>query len=260
MGDGDEFPHEVGALDEQPDRSHSALSRRLANLEQMLGAGAARASPAWRRRTHGEHRWPAAVAVLTAIVLQLTLPSDLTVGPRWLMPSIEGVLFAVLVIANPARINRESRLLRLLSIALVAAVSAATAWSAAALAVEILTGETPDAPVLLLHGAAVWLLNVIVFALWYWEADRGGPAARAAATRPYPDFLFAEMSVPSLVRPDWEPAFVDYLYLSFTNATAFSPTDTMPLTRWAKVTMMAQATVSLVTVALVVARAINILT
>jgi uncharacterized membrane protein len=256
MGEGAEIPHDA----EDPERSHNALSRRLANLEHAVGAGAARVIPAWRRRTHGEPRWPAALAVLTAIGLQLSLPSDLTIGPRPLMPAIEGLLFTVLVIANPTRINRESKALRLLGIALVAVVSAATAWSAAALAVEILTGETPDAPVLLLHGAAVWLLNVIVFALWYWEADRGGPAARAAATRPYPDFLFAEMSAPSLVKPDWEPAFVDYLYLSFTNASAFSPTDTMPLTRWAKLTMMGQAVVSLVTVALVVARAVNILT
>jgi uncharacterized membrane protein len=256
MSEGAGIPHDA----DESDRSHTALSRRLASLEQMLGAEAARVLPAWRRRTHGEHRWPAALAVFTAIGLQWTLPTDLTPGPRWLMPGIEIVLFAVLVIANPTRINRESKALRLLGIALVAVVSAATAWSAAALAVEILTGETPDAPVLLLHGAAVWLLNVIAFALWYWEADRGGPAARAAATRPYPDFLFAEMSVPSLVPPDWEPAFVDYLYLSFTNATAFSPTDTMPLTKWAKLTMMGQAAVSLVTVALVVARAVNILT
>lgn len=216
--------------------------------------------PAWRRPTQGEHRWPAAGAVLTAIVLQLTLPASLAPGPKWLLPALEIGLFVVLVVANPTRINRESRMLRLLGISLVVAVSIATAWSAAALAVAILTGRTPDAPVLLIHGAAVWLTNVIVFALWYWEADRGGPAARASGTRPYPDFLFAEMSLDkTLVRPDWEPAFVDYLYLSFTNATALSPTDTMPLTRWAKLAMMGEAAVSLVTIALVVARAVNIL-
>jgi hypothetical protein len=103
------------------------------------------------------------------------------------------------------------------------------------------------------------LTNVIVFALWYWELDRGGPASRAAARRIHPDFLFPQMSVPDLVHPDWEPAFVDYLFLAFTNATAFSPTDTMPLSRWAKMAMMVQASISVVVVALVIARAVNIL-
>ena len=101
---------------------------------------------------------------------------------------------------------------------------------------------------------------MIVFGLWYWEFDRGGPVARARADKPYPDFLFPQMSSPAeLTPPDWEPEFVDYLYMSFTNATAFSPTDVMPLSRWAKLTMLAQSLVSIVTVALVVARAVNIL-
>jgi uncharacterized membrane protein len=103
------------------------------------------------------------------------------------------------------------------------------------------------------------LTNVIVFALWFWEMDRGGPAARALARKVHPDFLFSQMTVPDLVNLDWEPGFVDYLYLSFTNATAFSPTDTLPLSRWAKLTMMAESTVSFVTVALIVARAVNVL-
>jgi uncharacterized membrane protein len=108
-------------------------------------------------------------------------------------------------------------------------------------------------------GGAIWLTNIIVFALWYWEFDRGGPVARANGDRMYPDFLFAQMTSPQLAPPDWEPAFSDYLYLSFTNAAAFSPTDVLPLSRWAKMGMTAQAIVSVVTVALVVARAVNIL-
>jgi uncharacterized membrane protein len=98
-----------------------------------------------------------------------------------------------------------------------------------------------------------------VFALWYWELDRGGPAARATAPRPYPDFLFPQMQSPELAPDNWEPSFTDYLYVSFTNATAFSPTDVMPLSRWAKLTMMLHSMVSVVTVALVIARAVNIL-
>ena len=96
---------------------------------------------------------------------------------------------------------------------------------------------------------------MIVFGLWYWEFDRGGPVARANATRIYPDFQFVQMASPQLAPPGWEPAFGDYLYLSFTNAAAFSPTDVMPLSRWAKMAMTAQAAISIVTVVLVVARA-----
>ena len=103
------------------------------------------------------------------------------------------------------------------------------------------------------------LHNVVVFALWYWELDRGGPVARAQATSQYPDFVFPQMLTPELAPTHWESAFVDYLYLSFTNATAFSPTDVLPLSRWAKLTMMVQSAVSLATVALVIARAVNIL-
>ena len=100
---------------------------------------------------------------------------------------------------------------------------------------------------------------MIVFSLWYWDLDRGGPVARAHAMRAHPDFLFPQMASPELAPPDWEPLFVDYFYTSFTNATAFSPTDVMPLSRWAKLAMMLQSAVSLATLALVIARAVNIL-
>jgi uncharacterized membrane protein len=110
-----------------------------------------------------------------------------------------------------------------------------------------------------LTGAAIWATNVIVFGLWYWEFDRGGAIERAAGDRQYPDLLFPQMTSPDLAPPDWEPGFVDYLYVSFTNATAFSPTDVLPMTRWAKLTMMTQSAISVVTLALVIARAVNIL-
>ncbi len=201
------------------------------------------------------------IAVLVAIGLQLAIPEDLAFQPRWLLPVLEGLLFVALVIGNPTRINRESRLLRVVGLSLVTVISLAVAWSAALLCYRLATGRSgvgDDAVSLLLNGGAIWATNVIVFALWYWEFDRGGPAARAAARKRLPDFLFAQMTAPELVDPDWEPGFVDYLYLSFTNATAFSPTDTLPLSRWAKLSMMFQSAVSLVTVALVVARAVNI--
>jgi uncharacterized membrane protein len=156
--------------------------------------------------------------------------------------------------------------LRGLGLTLAATAGLATAWSAGRLVIALVhhtssgTATLDDAGLLLRNGGAIWLTNVIVFALWYWEMDRGGPVARACGTRAHTDFLFAQMTAPEFVPRDWEPAFLDYFYLSFTNATAFSPTDTLPLSRWAKVTMMFQSAVSLVTVALVVARAVNVLT
>jgi hypothetical protein len=217
--------------------------------------------PAWKRVTEGEARWQATAAVAIAIVLQSLVPGRLTlVHPIWLLPTLEGLLLVVLVVANPHRINRESRVIRMLSLVLVAILSLANAFSVARLAVGLVQGtEGENAGPLLITGGAIWLTNVIIFGLWYWEFDRGGPVARANATRIYPDFQFVQMTSPQLAAPDWEPAFGDYLYLSFTNAAAFSPTDVLPLTRWAKTAMTVQAAVSIVTVALVVARAVNIL-
>ncbi len=245
---------------------HAALKVKLARLEQLCGLAHTDAEgnvhhlPAWLRPTEGEPRWPVSIAVLGLIVLQLLVPKHLAFAPRYLLPSLEALLLIVLTIANPQRINKENAWLRTGGLLLVAAASLATAWSAGRLVYQLATGHGGEAVPLLLNGGAIWLTNVIVFALWYWEFDRGGPAARAAARKPHPDFLFAQMTTPELVQHDWEPRFVDYLYLSFTNATAFSPTDTLPLTGWAKLTMMSQSLISLVTVALVVARAVNIFT
>jgi uncharacterized membrane protein len=166
-----------------------------------------------------------------------------------------------LVTSNPRRINRESVQLRVASMVLIAVLSLANAISAERLIAELLRSapEVSDAGPLLATGGAIWLTNVIVFALWYWELDRGGPAARARGRREHPDFLFPQMENPDLAPPEWEPTFADYFYVSFTNATAFSPTDVLPLTSWAKMTMLLQSVISLSTVALVIARAVNIL-
>ena len=143
---------------------------------------------------------------------------------------------------------------------LIAVISLANAGSAARLITALLNGRANEsAAKLLLTGGAIWLTNVIVFGMWYWNLDRGGPAARAQALKSFPDFLFPQMTAPDLSPPDWEPQFFDYMYLSFTNAAAFSPTDTLPLARWAKMTMMVQSIVSLGTVVLVIASAVNIL-
>lgn len=199
------------------------------------------------------------VAVVLAIALQLGLSNRLSLQPRWLLPSLEAVLLVGLTIANPVRQNRESTLIRMGSLALVAAMSLANSDSAIRLIHQLLVGTAGDkAGPLLAGGAEIYLTNIIAFGLWYWEFDRGGPAARTAARRPFPDFLFPQMANPDLAAPDWTPTIVDYLYISFTNATAFSPTDTMPLSRWSKVAMLAQSAVALATSALVIARVVNI--
>ncbi len=233
--------------------------RRAEQLAVSGGQGAA--IPAWMRRTPGERRWPVTVSVVTAIVLQVLLPPHLTRPlPPSLLPALEGALLIGLSIANPVRIERRGKLVRAASIMLILLITVANAASAVLLIRAILVGNSGNAAgPLLATGASVWATNVIAFALWYWEFDRGGPVHRALATSQHPDLMFPQMVAPELAAPDWEPRFVDYLYLSFTNATAFSPTDVMPLARWAKLTMLVQSSVSLAVGALVIARAVNIL-
>ena len=249
----------LGSSSEAPVRSEAQLTGSDGSRRHLGGEVTGHLAPAWRRVTQGEARWPVTIAIVTAVVLQLVLPRRYAPGPPWLLPVMEVVMLVGLVAANPVRFERHSLQLRGLSLLMIAAVTFANVWSAARLVDRIVQGDSSKASVLLLSGGAIWLTNVVVFSLWYWEFDRGGPFARSQAHRQHPDFVFAQMQTPDLAAPDWEPTYVDYLYLSFTNATAFSPTDTLPLTRWAKLTMMAQSAVSLVTVALVVARAINIL-
>ncbi|MDP9072829.1 MAG: hypothetical protein M3N98_01420 [Actinomycetota bacterium] len=226
---------------------------------EVKGAGE-RLLPAWQRATAGENRLPVAGAVAVAIALQFVLPAHLLFRPTWLLPGLESALLVGLVAANPRRINRSSTVLRAASVSLIAVISVANAWSAGALIRGLINRtEGKDPAELLANGAAIYLTNIIVFGLWYWEWDRGGPVARARAERQYPDFLFPQMTDAKLAPPEWAPNFFDYLYVSFTNATAFSPTDVLPLARWAKMLMLIQSAVSLATIGLVIARAVNIL-
>ena len=247
-----------------PDPWHE-LTRLAESIAQLRPAGAVSAVssvvPAWRRRTASESRWPVVVTVAAAVVLQLALPGRLALHPTWLLPGLELALFIGLTIANPLRFERSSRPVRAMSIVLILLVTAANADSAVRLIDAIIRNKPPanDPVGLLASGAAVWATNVVAFALWYWEFDRGGPVHRAMGKMQYPDLMFPQMVSPELARPDWEARFVDYLYLSFTNATAFSPTDVMPLARWAKLAMALQSAVSLAVGALVIARAINVL-
>jgi uncharacterized membrane protein len=264
----------IKSLHARVDELHRVVVQRLVGLESdgvlaeewlqsRAGVLARRPQlPAWRRKTPGEVRWPVTVCVAVGIALQTAVPDRLVlVHPVWVLPAVQGLLLLMLVAANPHRIDRQSAALRALSLGLVALVSFANVWSVARLCQQITDGSLHGSPKqLLITGGAVWLTNVIVFALWYWEFDRGGPVARALNVKRYPDLQFPQMvSPPEMVPPDWEPAFVDYLYLAFTNAAAFSPTDVMPLSRWAKLAMAVQSAISIVTVALVVSRAVNIL-
>jgi len=208
----------------------------------------------------GERRWPMAAAVLTTAVLQVIVPRRGRVAVWWLFPVLEVVLLIVLVARDPGRIDRRSETLRRLTILLIAVMTLANTAGALALTIDILRGSADvTATLLLARGGAIWVTNVIVFGLWYWEIDRGGPVERAARSGRRASFAFPEDATPELVRPGWMPTYPDYLYLSFTAATAFSPTDTLPIRVWAKMTMMVESAISLVLAILVVARAINIL-
>jgi hypothetical protein len=214
---------------------------------------------AWGFESPGESRWPAAATIAAAIVLQFLLPKKLVIGPGWLIPVLEGALLVPLVIGNPSRLTPESRDLRGLALSLVAVVSLANITSLGLLVHRLLHGGKAGGRELIYSAIAIWVTNVLVFGLWYWELDRGGPLARTHPDHRQPDFLFPQMTSPAAAPPRWAPAFVDYLYVSFTNATAFSPTDTMPLTSLAKVLMGVQSLASLTTIGIVAARAVNIL-
>jgi uncharacterized membrane protein len=203
--------------------------------------------------------WPAQATVLAAILLQLTLPKRLTVGPAWLLPSLEGLLVIGLMLASPRELEHEHTLRKRAAVALIALVSAANIYSLVELSKHLLHHEVSNGRELIISGMLIWLTNFLIFALWYWEIDRGGPGLRGAGDDGPPDFLFPQMSDDRIEPLEWRPHFIDYLYVSLTNATAFSPTDTMPLTPMAKVIMGVQSIVSLVTLGLLISRAVNIL-
>ena len=201
-----------------------------------------------------------ALAVLVAAAMQFALPNRHVLKPTFLFPTVELLLLAVLMIGDPGRIDRRSPVLHRLTLVLIAAMSLDNLAAVVELIGAIIRNDKQETgTVLLATGGAIWLTNVIAFSLWYWMLDRGGPAERANQTGTAPAFVFAEMVSPEFVRGDWAPEYVDYLWLSFTNATAFSPTDTMPVTHWAKMLMFLEAAISLVVAVMVIARAVNIL-
>jgi uncharacterized membrane protein len=202
--------------------------------------------------------WQAQAALVGALILYLTLPSKLVVGPGWLMPALELLLVGGLYLDRPRHGRAQARRERVTVLALLALVALANFVSLELLVHYLLKGGKANGHQLILSSVVIWLTNVAVFALWFWQLDGGGPDRRARDDEADTDFLFPQMTEPALAS-GWRPTFVDYLYVSFTNSTAFSPTDTMPLTGRAKLLMMAQSLISIITVLLVAARAVNIL-
>jgi len=247
-------------MDTTPEPS-KAVDEFVKRAEQ-LASHTERHIPSWLRPGDPESRLPVLAALVAAITLQLVISRNYTVVPRWPLVVLEVLLLVVLVVLNPLRLTRSTLLGKYATWVLLGAITLDNTLSAIVLNARIISGEVSnDAGLLLGSGAAIFVTNIIVFGIWYWELDRGGPFARRAGTRPYPDFMFPQMDpdTAKLARPGWRPTFIDYLYVSFTNVVAFSPTDTMPLSRWAKMMMTMQAMVALTTAGLVIARAVNVL-
>jgi len=221
-----------------------------------------------RRNADGEHRLPPAIAVIVAGLAYALLPKSLLFEPRYVIPAIELALLVALIATNPRRMTRETRWSRIASIVL-ASIVIITNMVSLGLLVHSLTDKGGSGMPLLLGAMQVWLTNVIGFALLFWELDRGGPVARRVKTHKQmaaADWRFSqdenhdaveEVAVTASRSSGWIPTFVDYLYVSLTNSSAFSPTDTMPLSSRAKVLMGIEATAALLTSLLVIARAVG---
>lgn len=210
----------------------------------------------------GESRWPPVTAVLIFMVLNIGLrvwlPTEGAVRVPWVLPSIEGALLVVLLANDPRGVAKRMRTVRRLALTLVILLLAGALWATVVLVYDLVqaTGVTNSPTRLLASGALAWLGNNLAFALLYWLIDGGGPVARKARSVPV-DFAFTQHMSPELAQPGWRPVFLDYLHLGFTNATAFSPTDVMPLTHRAKYFMLVQSTIALALFGLIVARSVN---
>ncbi len=216
------------------------------------------------REIHEEPRWHAAIGTVAALVLYLTLPPRLTFGPYWLLLLLVLVPLAALLIFKPKR-HDETPLQRAMSIGIIAALNVFNIITIVLLFIQLVGPNPPPGVQLLFAAVQIWLTNVIVYALWYWEVDGGGPEVRAHAVfedaHRRADFLFPQMALGADIQREYRfrPQFIDYVFLSFNTATAFSPTDTFPLRPTAKMLMMGESLASLITLAVIAGRAINIL-
>src|SRR5689334_20396826 len=224
-----------------------------------------------RHDRRGEPRLPAVLATLVAGGLYAAMPQQLLIAPRFVLPTLQLLLLVPLIAINPRRLTRQTRSFRVLSLALVLVIAAMNLTALGILVHELLHAEVHDGRSLLTAALQVWLTNIIVFGLAYWEMDRGGPVARTQVPRaelPLADFRFSqdenddavqEVSDGASKHSDWVPTLTDYLYVSVTNSTAFSPTDTMPLSTRANLLMSVESVAALMTSLLVIARAVSIL-
>ena len=198
-------PHHVGESLERLEHRLGELTTSIGAVERAVGQARGAAVPAWRRVTDAEQRLPVSLAIVVMILLQSRLPERLSLLWWWVLPAMEAVILVVLVASNPRRVDQSTQRLRRLSLLLVTLASLANGWAAGSLVVGLVRGaEGKDAAQLLVNGGNIWLTNVVVFAIWYWELDRGGPGARAAAVHDRVDFLFPQMTSPDLAA-DWEP-------------------------------------------------------
>jgi uncharacterized membrane protein len=211
------------------------------------------------RLERGDPTWPPQLAVAAAIALHIPLAEQVSIGSRWTMPAIEGALLLALVILAPGRVTGHAGIRRTYSLVVIGIVTAANVGSLGLLLHRLVAGSSVSGSALIGSGLLLWATTVLLFAVWLWELDRGGPAARHLDPDAQPDLQFPQMENPQLAPSGWRPGFGDYLYTSLTNATAFSPTDVMPLTHSAKLVMALQSVTALATLGLVVARAVNIL-
>ena len=198
------------------------------------------------------------VAALVAVVvgvLFLALPQYLTIGPNWLLLVVEAILFLPLLFFAYTKRLLSRRAIRILTLTMLGVATAALA-SGIALLINSLPGNS-NAPLLLRSAALLWFSNVLVFGLWYWEIDGGGPLKRHLMGHKAADFMFPQQTDGNT--SNWMPHFLDYLFVAFTGATALSPADTYPLTRIAKGLMMIEAILSMIVIVLLAARAVNIL-
>jgi uncharacterized membrane protein len=213
----------------------------------------------------GESRWPPAAALVVFIGLnvavRLWLPQEGATRLPWLVPAVEAALLVAVLTGDLARVASRTPWVRPIATALVLLLVLAALWATVLLVYDLIRGHgvSNSATQLLASGALVWVGNNLAFAMLYWLVDSGGPLARSRNPKPV-DFAFPQQVSPELAPPRWRPVFLDYLHLGFTNATAFSPTDVMPLTHRAKYVMVVQATVALALFGLIVARAVNAFT
>ncbi|MFL5518706.1 MAG: hypothetical protein ACJ8DJ_21320 [Gemmatimonadales bacterium] len=213
-----------------------------------------------------EPRWPIVTVLLSyialTVVLRIAVPNRASLSPHWLLPVAEIGLLGAVIAANPGDVVGRARWLRPLVVGLIIALAVFALGATVLLVRDLARGSevTESASALLASGGLVWIGNALIFGLFYWAMDSGGPLARFRRERPFPDFAFSQHLNPELAPPGWRPSYVDYLILGFTTSTAFSPTDVMPMAPWAKLTMAVQSLMSLAVLGLVIARAVNAFT